>query len=85
MTELQHSSGFIHPKRFETGLFNRSRENDASLGLGGAGAMWGKRTRLFGWAAVLSMASLGIAPRSFAQDQGIVPTGECREGVVVGD
>jgi Putative beta-barrel porin 2 len=48
--------------------------------------MRGKRTRLFGWAAVLSMASLvGIAPRSFAQDQGIVPTGEYREGVVLGD
>ena len=55
--------------------------------------MWGKRTRLFGWAAVLSVASLvGIAPPSLAQQGGpggggqeVAPTGEYREGVTVGD
>ena len=86
--ELQHNAGFIRPKPFGTRLFNRNRDNDAylALKLGGAGAMWGKRTKLFGWAPVLSVALLvGIAPRSFAQDQGIVPAGEYREGVVVGD
>src|SRR5260370_19786682 len=55
--ELQQSSGFIRPKPFGTRLFNRNRDNDAysALKLGGAGAMRGKRTKLFGWAPVLSM------------------------------
>jgi Putative beta-barrel porin 2 len=47
--------------------------------------MRGKRARLLAWATVVSMALLvGIAPRSFAQDQGIVPAGEYREGLVLG-
>src|SRR5262245_24484413 len=55
------------------------------LKLGGSGAMRG-RAWLLGWAAVASTALfVGISPRSLAQDQGIVPTGEYREGLVVGD
>jgi Putative beta-barrel porin 2 len=47
--------------------------------------MRGKRVGLLGWATVVSMALLvGIAPRALAQDQGIVPTGEYREGLVLG-
>jgi hypothetical protein len=57
----------------------------SALTLGGSGAMRGKRAGLLGWATVVSIALLvGIAPRSFAQDQGIVPTGEYREGLVLG-
>jgi len=56
--------------------------------------MWGKRTRLFGWTAVLATAFLvGIASPSRAQQsapggssgQGITPTGEYKEGLVLGD
>jgi Putative beta-barrel porin 2 len=58
----------------------------SALTLGGSGAMRGKRAELLGWATVGSMALLvGIAPPSLAQDQGIVPVGEYREGLVVGD
>src|SRR6516164_1612389 len=53
--------------------------------------MGGKRTRLFVWAAALSVASLVGTP-SLAQQGGpggyggeVAPTGEYREGVTVGD
>src|SRR5262252_5396115 len=46
--------------------------------------MWGIRTKLLGWAAVLSMASLvGVAPPSRAQE--VAPTGQYQEGLVLGN
>jgi Putative beta-barrel porin 2 len=45
--------------------------------------MWGIRTKLFGWAAVLSTALLvGVAAPSRAQE--IAPTGQYEEGLVLG-
>src|SRR2546429_7526237 len=50
----------------------------SALELGGSGAMRGMRAGLFGWAAVVSVATLvGIVPRSLAQE--IAPTGQYEE------
>src|SRR5262249_17429152 len=59
--KLQRNSEFGPPKASRTRLLGRNRDNDARSALklgGGAGAMSGIRTKLLGWAAVLSMASL---------------------------
>ena len=84
--KLQRNSEFGPAKAFRTRLLGRNRDNDArsALKLGGAGAMWGIRTKPLGWAAVLCIASLvGVAPPSRAQE--VAPTGQYQEGLVLGN